>query len=65
MKGRSASNLKYMSFFAQHYPDRQFDRQPADQLPWFHVVSLLTKLDSPAEIEAELAGELNTGSEVE
>ncbi|WP_416196975.1 PDDEXK nuclease domain-containing protein [Pseudomonas sp. Teo4] len=32
-------------------PDRQFGQQPADQLPWFHVVTLLTKLSSPAERE--------------
>lgn len=51
MRGWSASNLKYMRFFAQHCPDRQFGQQPADQLPWFHVVTLLTKLDSPAERE--------------
>lgn len=51
MKGWSASNLKYMRFFAQHCPDRQFGQQPADQLPWFHVVTLLTKLASPAERE--------------
>ena len=51
MKGWSASNLKYMRFFAQHCPDRQFGQQPADQLPWFHVVTLLTKLDSPSERE--------------
>lgn len=51
MKGWSASNLKYMRFFAQHCPDRQFGQQPADQLPWFHVVTLLTKLDGPAERE--------------
>ena len=51
MKGWSASNLKYMRFFAQHCPDRQFGQQPADQLPWFHVVTLLTKLDSPVERE--------------
>ena len=51
MKGWSASNLKYMRFFAQHCPDRQFGQQPADQLPWFHVVTLLTKLGSPAERE--------------
>lgn len=51
MKGWSASNLKYMRFFAQHCPDRQFGQQPADQLPWFHVVTLLTKLDNPAERE--------------
>ncbi|WP_260417359.1 DUF1016 N-terminal domain-containing protein [Pseudomonas cichorii] len=33
MHGWSASNLKYMRFFAQHCPDIQFGQQPADQLP--------------------------------
>lgn len=51
MKGWSGSNLKYMRFFAQHCPDRQFGQQPADQLPWFHIVTLLTKLDDPATRE--------------
>jgi len=41
MKGWSASNLKYMRFFALHCPDRQFGQQAAAQLPWFHVVTLL------------------------
>jgi len=74
MKGFSTTNLKYMRFFAEHCPDRQFvqqsaaqfpqppigqqsaDQSPAaptsptlpDQLPWFHIVTLLTKLDDPA-----------------
>lgn len=51
MRGWSSSNIKYMRFFAQHCPDGQFGQQPADQLPWFHIVVLLTKLDSPAERE--------------
>ncbi len=51
MRGWSASNLKYMRFFAQHCPDGQIGQQPADQLPWFHIVTLLTKLESPAERE--------------
>jgi hypothetical protein len=42
---RQQSNLKYMRFFAQHCPDGQFGQQAADQLPWFHIVTLLTKLD--------------------
>ena len=49
MRGWSASNLKYMRFFAQLCPDGLFGQQPADQLPWFHVVTLLTRLDDPAE----------------
>jgi hypothetical protein len=45
MRGWSSSNLKYMRFFAQHCADGRFGQQPADQLPWFHVVTLLTKLE--------------------
>ncbi|MCX6119673.1 MAG: hypothetical protein NT027_19220 [Proteobacteria bacterium] len=37
MRGLSASNLKYMRFFAQECPNRQIGQQIADQLPWFHV----------------------------
>ena len=48
MRGFSTRNLKYMAFFAQHCPDGQFGQQPAAQLPWFHVVTLLTQLDQPA-----------------
>ena len=51
MRGWSTSNLKYMRFFAQHCPDGQFGQQPADQMPWFHVVTLLTKLSDAAERE--------------
>jgi predicted nuclease of restriction endonuclease-like (RecB) superfamily len=48
MKGLSASNLKYMRFFAQECPCRQIGQQTADQLPWFHIVTILTKLSEPA-----------------
>lgn len=51
MRGWSTSNLKYMRFFAQNCPAGQFGQQPADQLPWFHIVTLVTKLDAPAERE--------------
>ena len=44
MKGFSASNLKYMRYFAQECPDRLIGQQSADQLPWFHIVTLITKL---------------------
>ncbi|MEI6375964.1 MAG: PDDEXK nuclease domain-containing protein [bacterium] len=47
MKGLSASNLKYMRFFAQECPDRLIGQQAADQLPWFHIVTLITKLAEP------------------
>jgi predicted nuclease of restriction endonuclease-like (RecB) superfamily len=74
MKGLSSRNLKYMKFFAEHCPERQFGQQVAaqiparpmgqqtaaqlttpamgqpitEQLPWFHIVILLTKVSDPA-----------------
>ncbi|MCJ7956221.1 MAG: PDDEXK nuclease domain-containing protein [Pseudomonas sp.] len=51
IRGFSSRNLKYMAFFAQHCPNGLFGQQPAAQLPWFHVITLLTKLASPAERE--------------
>jgi predicted nuclease of restriction endonuclease-like (RecB) superfamily len=51
MKGFSRSNLKYMRFFAQQCPNGLIGQQPADQLPWFHLVTLLTKVS--AEVERE------------
>ncbi|MBS0422659.1 MAG: DUF1016 family protein [Proteobacteria bacterium] len=48
MKGLSASNLKYMRFFASECPGRQIGQQSADQLPWFHVVTLITRLRDTA-----------------
>jgi predicted nuclease of restriction endonuclease-like (RecB) superfamily len=44
MKGLSTSNLKYMRFFALECPDRRIGQRSADQLPWFHIVTLITKL---------------------
>lgn len=51
MKGFSPTNLKYMRRFAEECPKRSFGQQPADQLPWFHVVVLLTRLSDPEERE--------------
>jgi predicted nuclease of restriction endonuclease-like (RecB) superfamily len=45
MKGFSTRNVKYMRYFAEHCPDAQFGQQPAAQLPWFHIVTLLTKAE--------------------
>ena len=47
MKGLSASNLKYMRFFAQECPEFLIGQQSADQLPWFHIVTIITKLADP------------------
>ncbi len=51
MKGFSSSNLKYMRFFAERCPAFRIGQQPADQLPWFHLVTLLTKVDVDTERE--------------
>ena len=47
MKGLSSSNLKYMRYFAQECPNRTIGQQSAAQLPWFHIVTLITKLSDP------------------
>jgi predicted nuclease of restriction endonuclease-like (RecB) superfamily len=51
LKGFSSRNLKYMKFFAQECPSGLIGQQPAAQLPWFHLVTLLTKV--PLESERE------------
>ena len=51
MKGFSSSNLKYMRFFAEKCPTGLIGQQPADQLPWFHLVTLLTKVSADTERE--------------
>lgn len=60
MKGFSSRNLKYMRYFAEHCPDGQFGQQPAAQLPWFHIVTLLTKL-IPADREWYAIQTINHG----
>jgi predicted nuclease of restriction endonuclease-like (RecB) superfamily len=47
MKGLSSRNLKYMKHFAQECPDLQIGQQAAAQLPWFHIVTLITQVADP------------------
>ncbi|WP_244106708.1 DUF1016 N-terminal domain-containing protein, partial [Paraburkholderia phenazinium] len=49
MRGFSPRNLKYMRALAQAFPQPEFVQQPVAQLPWSHVVTLLDKLDDPAQ----------------
>jgi predicted nuclease of restriction endonuclease-like (RecB) superfamily len=51
MKGLSSRNLHYMRRFAQEYPDLEVVQQIAAQLPWFHIVILLTKVSDPNKRE--------------
>ncbi len=47
MQGLSSRNLKYMKHFAQECPDLQIGQQSAAQLPWFHIVTLITQVAEP------------------
>lgn len=44
IKGFSTRNLKYMKIFAEKHPECLIGQQPAAQLPWFHIVTILTQL---------------------
>lgn len=46
-KGFSARNLKYMRAFAAAWPDPAIVQGTLAQLPWYHHVALLDKLDAP------------------
>jgi predicted nuclease of restriction endonuclease-like (RecB) superfamily len=61
MKGFSSRNLKYMKFFAEICPDLRIGQQPAAQLPWFHLVTLLTKVSDAGEREWYAAQTLQQG----
>lgn len=45
MKGFSSRNLKYMRAFAEVWPDSGFVQAVLAQLPWYHQLALLDKLD--------------------
>lgn len=49
MKGFSPRNLKYMRAFAEAWPDGQIVQAVLAQLPWYHQIALLDKLDSAEE----------------
>jgi predicted nuclease of restriction endonuclease-like (RecB) superfamily len=49
MRGLSPRNLKYMRALAQAWPDAEFVQQPAAQLPWFHLCTLLDKVKDPEQ----------------
>ena len=51
MKGLSGSNLKYMRYFAEVCPELRIGQQAADQLPWFHIILLITRLSDAPERE--------------
>lgn len=46
-RGYSPRNLKYMRAFAAAWPDREVVQGSLAQLPWYHQIALIEKLDSP------------------
>jgi len=48
MKGFSSRNLASMKAFAQECPDLRIGQQSAARLPWFHIVTVITKVSDPA-----------------
>jgi len=46
MKGFSPRNLKYMRAFAEAWPDADFVQASLAQLPWYHQLALLDKLQT-------------------
>lgn len=49
MKELSPRNLKYMRAFAEAWPDRAIVQEVLAQIPWYHHVALLEKLNDPEE----------------
>jgi len=49
LKGFSVRNLKYMRRFAGLWPDAEFVQQPAAQLPWFHICTVMDKVQTENE----------------
>ncbi len=47
MRGFSPRNLKYMRSFAEAWPEAEFVQGVLAQLPWYHQLALLDKLDTP------------------
>lgn len=46
IKGFSPRNLKYMRAFAEAWPDQEFVQAVLAQLPWYHQLALLDKLQT-------------------
>lgn len=61
MRGFSTRNLKYMRTFAEQCPDGQIGQQSAAQLPWFHIVTILTCVPGQDEREWYAAAAVEQG----
>jgi predicted nuclease of restriction endonuclease-like (RecB) superfamily len=61
LKGFSSRNLKYMQFFARQCPSGLIGQQAAAQLPWFQLVTLLTKVTVESKREWYAAQAIQQG----
>jgi len=61
MKGFSPRNLKYMRAFAEAWPDGEFVQAALAQLPWYHQLALLDKLQAAEERQWYAAQALENG----
>lgn len=61
MKGFSPRNLKYMRAFAEAWPDGEFVQAALAQLPWYHQLALLDKLQTAEERQWYAAHALENG----
>ena len=61
VKGFSTRNLRYMRAFAAAYPDFTIGQQPVDQLPWGHLIALLTRVKDAGERELYARATLEFG----
>lgn len=61
MKGFSLRNLKYMRAFAEAWPDGEFVQAALAQLPWYHQLALLDKLQTAEERQWYAAQALENG----
>ena len=49
MKGFSVTNLKYMRMLAESWTQEEISQAPLDQLTWYHLLTLQTKLNTSRE----------------
>ena len=49
MKGFSVTNLKYMRMLAESWTPEEISQAPLDQLTWYHLLTLQTKLNTSQE----------------
>lgn len=61
MKGFSPRNLKYMRAFAEAWPNGEFVQAALAQLPWYHQLALLDKLQTTEERQWYAAQALENG----